>query len=406
MEEERNPQLVRYSWQSLELLASEFKRKPFRLSFPKPLEDTFGEYYVRKYIGKFRTAIVLGVILYSLFGLIDWLTFPHLKEELWLFRFGIFLPVGIVSAVLSFLITKEKELQWAQTLSVVVGGLCIVGMMAVIGGKESVLYVTGLLLVVIYTNALSAIRFRYALLASFIILLSYFLTDLLYIKCGTETLILESAYLLTGNIISLTVNYFLERHTRIDFLNSLILSYEKKQFEKLSYIDPLTGVANRRKFEENLQREWFRLTRLNSPLSLLVIDIDFFKSFNDTLGHPEGDRALIKVAGAISASVRGSTDTIARYGGEEFVVLLPETDLEQAKRTAERIRTTVMGLRIRHPASEAGEFLSVSIGVASVFPSKDKSPKELIQVADQALYRAKEKGRNRVEIVKLSYDQS
>lgn len=161
--------------------------------------------------------------------------------------------------------------------------------------------------------------------------------------------------------------------------------------------DGLTGIANRRAFDEAFEREWRRAARQQEPLTLILLDIDFFKRYNDTYGHQQGDVCLKAVAWAVAAAVRRPADLAARYGGEEFVVLLPATRVEDALAVAEKIRSNVTDLALPHAASEAATHVSVSLGVAGWVPAADGDPLVLLQQADQALYAAKAGGRNRCE---------
>lgn len=162
-----------------------------------------------------------------------------------------------------------------------------------------------------------------------------------------------------------------------------------------STTDALTGLANRRAFDEALNQEWSRGARSRQPLSLALIDIDFFKGFNDLHGHLGGDDCLRRVAQALQAAVpRRNGDLVARYGGEEFAVLLVGTDGEGASTVAERLRSSVAGLAIPHGRSDVAEHVTVSIGAASVAPDGGQPPDSLIAIADRLLYRAKEGGRN------------
>lgn len=169
-----------------------------------------------------------------------------------------------------------------------------------------------------------------------------------------------------------------------------------RKLEALSLQDGLTGVANRRLFDQTLKAEWFRSMRDSQPLSLVLLDIDYFKQYNDRYGHLQGDDCLIKVAQALNAIPMRSTDLFARYGGEEFVLLLPKAALDSAVEIAEKCRGTVLGLAIPHESSGAAGTVTVSIGVASVIPAQDSEPESLFAEADRMLYRAKESGRNRV----------
>jgi diguanylate cyclase (GGDEF)-like protein len=167
----------------------------------------------------------------------------------------------------------------------------------------------------------------------------------------------------------------------------------------LADTDGLTGLANRRTFDRHLELEWLRASRDGTPLSLLLIDVDQFKAYNDIYGHQAGDRCLQAVSEVLARSVTRPGDLVARYGGEEMVILLPDTDAEGASNVAETIRARVEALALRHDANPPLNILTVSIGGATSMPAYEFSraaAKELVAMADQALYRAKTEGRNRV----------
>ncbi len=167
---------------------------------------------------------------------------------------------------------------------------------------------------------------------------------------------------------------------------------------RLAALDDLTQIANRRRFDDRLTQEWRRAQRDETPLSVIICDIDFFKNYNDAYGHLRGDDTLYTVAQAIQATLKRPMDLVARYGGEEFAVILPATDIDGAKRVAIQIKTAVDELRIAHNSSRTSQYITLSFGAAAVVPSIDLSLKQLIETADKALYRAKAKGRNRIEI--------
>jgi diguanylate cyclase (GGDEF)-like protein/PAS domain S-box-containing protein len=160
--------------------------------------------------------------------------------------------------------------------------------------------------------------------------------------------------------------------------------------------DALTGLANRRTFDDILASEWRRAKRANAPLSLLMVDVDHFKQFNDRLGHQRGDECLRAIAEVLAGEARRAGDISARYGGEEFAVLLPATDSAGAAHIAENLRAAVEQFGVDHPLSSAGPKVTVSIGTATVTPMADERVEKLICFADIALYRAKELSRNRV----------
>jgi len=178
----------------------------------------------------------------------------------------------------------------------------------------------------------------------------------------------------------------------------LLIRQQAKLLEEYAFLDPLTHIPNRRQFNNVFDEEWRRALRNREPLSLCMIDIDFFKGYNDTLGHGEGDHCLQQVASAISKSASRGGELVARYGGEEFIVLLPHGDEDAAYRSAENIRQSVEALQIVHPFSSASSVVTVSIGYATVRPADRTTNREnLAKRADDALYKAKQKGRNRIE---------
>lgn len=177
-------------------------------------------------------------------------------------------------------------------------------------------------------------------------------------------------------------------HRQLETLNQTLM--------RLASSDELTRIANRRCFDEYLNREWRRMARERSPLGLILCDIDSFKRYNDTYGHQAGDACLRQVAEAISYRVNRPADLVARYGGEEFVIALPNTSADGTVQVAEMIRCEVKALNIPHSGSSVGGFVTLSLGVAAMIPENESSPAELIAIADKALYEAKAEGRDRV----------
>ncbi|WP_320172588.1 diguanylate cyclase [Maridesulfovibrio sp.] len=179
----------------------------------------------------------------------------------------------------------------------------------------------------------------------------------------------------------------------------LALKRKQKLLEEYAYLDALTEIPNRRHFDNVLRKECNRSLRSHQGLSLLIMDIDDFKGYNDGYGHAQGDEVLRRVAQTLSKALRRAGDFLARYGGEEFAAVLPYTDAKLAVETAEDLRREIESLGIMHKSG--GGALTISLGVASVPPNKEIFPAELLEAADKALYKAKDGGRNRVESVTL-----
>jgi diguanylate cyclase (GGDEF)-like protein/PAS domain S-box-containing protein len=170
----------------------------------------------------------------------------------------------------------------------------------------------------------------------------------------------------------------------------------EEQLKLIASVDGLTGIANRRHFDKTFDLEWRRAMRSAKPLSLIIVDIDYFKNYNDIYGHLAGDSCLQKISHAIRDSLRRAGNFAARYGGEEFIVILPDTNADEAHLFAESLREKIEYLNIEHKDSKVGSTLTISLGVSTTIPKKDSSQVKLISLADKALYKAKQEGRNRV----------
>jgi diguanylate cyclase (GGDEF)-like protein len=171
--------------------------------------------------------------------------------------------------------------------------------------------------------------------------------------------------------------------------------------EQASWEDRLTGIGNRRSFDANLANAWAQSSRAKVPLSLMMVDVDFFKKFNDAHGHQAGDECLRQVASALDGCARRAGDSVTRYGGEEFAVVMFHTSLNEARNISENMLAAVRKLNIRHEQS-SHEIVTISMGLATIVPTVDDDMQQLVEEADKSLYRAKENGRNRAEWLMLS----
>ena len=175
----------------------------------------------------------------------------------------------------------------------------------------------------------------------------------------------------------------------------------QKELEALSFKDGLTGIANRRRFDACLELEWTSARRSGQPLSLILLDIDFFKQFNDLYGHIVGDKCLTSVAQTLALATARPRDVAARFGGEEFVILLPETDEAGALEVAERCQRLVEKLQIPHQKAGDSQWVTFSMGGGTLNPSADMAPSGFVDAVDKLLYAATQKGRNRIEAARL-----
>ena len=171
----------------------------------------------------------------------------------------------------------------------------------------------------------------------------------------------------------------------------------QQELEALSFKDGLTGIANRRQFDASLEREWAQASRDHTPLSLLMLDVDLFKQYNDLYGHLQGDTCLVTIAQALGQAAVRPRDVVARFGGEEFVILLPETDAQGAREVAERCQRLIAQQALEHKLSPHGQRVTLSIGVGTAIPDAAAQHSALLQAVDRQLYAAKQQGRNRIE---------
>ena len=220
------------------------------------------------------------------------------------------------------------------------------------------------------------------------------------IKLTALGIALPVGILLTSSYLLFLAGYWLPTIAPLIGLvgaNLAVTGYYYQNQKRIAFTDGLTKIANRRFFDHFIEQQWSKCQREEQDLAVILCDVDFFKVYNDTYGHQEGDSCLQKVALALSNSVRGN-DLAARYGGEEFVIVLPDSNTETANIVAKRIRSKLKEMQIPHEGSKASKYVSISMGISSVRHSNSISPQELIEAADRALYKAKEQGRDRAVI--------
>lgn len=223
--------------------------------------------------------------------------------------------------------------------------------------------------------------------------------------------ILPQAIFVTGIIFTFLIVFYIHIITKLAHIIQRIvtektneLNEANKKLKKLSRIDGLTGLANRRFMDDFFDKEWLRAIRNKTSISFIIIDIDFFKLYNDNYGHPEGDECLKKVAAKLKEQVNRPGDLVARYGGEEFALVL--TNTENTDYVANNCQQSIEELKIAHEFSKAADVITISVGLCTVVPEKGTDPGLIIETADKALYKAKEAGRNRVEKIILQSEST
>jgi diguanylate cyclase (GGDEF)-like protein len=264
-------------------------------------------------------------------------------------------------------------------------------------------YHVGLMVVVMYGNIVQRLRFWYAVLFS-LTLYAIHIGGVLMIPAFNTRLILPMVGLLGATVVfTLMANYAYERDERRQYLLAqrrkhvlLDLGDVQKRLQRLSRVDALTGVYNRRHFDEYLAQVWQRARHDGQNLAIIMVDVDHFKRYNDHYGHPAGDACLVNIGKAMQDVLRRPGDLVARLGGEEFAAILPSANADVAQAAAERLRLAIRALQIPHAASSTAPIVTASVGVASVQAAPDMAPQTLLAAADAALYQAKHNGRDRV----------
>jgi diguanylate cyclase (GGDEF)-like protein len=234
------------------------------------------------------------------------------------------------------------------------------------------------------------LHFRPALISVVLTIVAFAVSALVF-GLPTTALVRSCGFLVATGAVSALAAWQIERQSRHSFLESRLIAQLAEQ-------DALTGAKNRRVFDEQLARLWQQAVDDQRPIAILLIDVDHFKDYNDRYGHQAGDVALQDVAKAVQAQIHRPLDVLSRYGGEEFAALLYDIDGTQARDIAERMRLAVSGLAIEHRGSRTARVVTISIGIAAIQPSAHRGPLGALQLADEALYAAKVRGRNNVNL--------
>lgn len=379
------------------------------LKFPSRIENLFYAHDMPRRRKRYLILGLVSILLYDIYCFSDMIVLQDIYPTAWLIRLAVVTPIMVTIMLLIYLRKCVRITEALIGSIVVLTALSILVMLLLSNDPNEIHYHTGILIIIIFGNIVVGLRFLTALVCSIIVQALFSALLPVATSMPLEAIINHSFVLLTAIIMSLMGNYQMEAELRRVYLVSLLnrvdsikLARSNRTLEQLSISDPLTGLYNRRYFDAVLEREWRAAQRGGMPLSLLYLDIDYFKLYNDTYGHNAGDRCLVLVAAVISSAVRRPYDVCARYGGEEFIALLPATDAARAGVIAEKIRDGIAGMCIVHEGSEAAGHITVSIGVAGGRTGNMSGPHSLVEAADEAMYTAKRDGRNRVCIMALN----
>lgn len=397
-----SPQL--FNAKKLDYIQKTLKDRPFFLYFENDIETMFYSKRADEYLRILTVGKSMLLLLYGLISIFAVSQFPNavFADDLFIAKF-VFLPIAI--ALMCVLLFAEKpffvrNFQWmAAPVSTVILSSILVGSVSSYDTNFS--QHAAYDVIIITTIVCFGIRVLFPVCVM-IVSISLCMTMLAVSALGWSFDWLKLChYFGLGSLTTLVIVGLMERQERLAFLQELLVAHQTVELDRLNRAldrmareDPLTGLVNRRGFDETLQVEWDRARRDQQPLAMLYMDIDFFKLYNDTYGHNIGDVCLRRVAQTIKGALRRPADMAGRYGGEEFVVLLPNTNQEGAVDVAQRIVKHVDALALPHSRSKAASHVTLSIGIAQMIPEPHHSLKEFIKKADEALYEAKERGRH------------
>jgi len=369
-----------------------FERGYRWLRFDRALESEFQPFYTQAHLLHVRLAGCVGIVMFGLFVLIDIATLP---AEVWVWtagiRAGLIVPAIAITVLFSYPAAWRPYLQWAVFVTSLVTGLATVAIDAVLFQADQIPY-EGILLVALFTYLIVCLQWRKAVLANLVTLIAFVVVELLYQR-DAQARLYQIIYLCAANAVGAYGGYVLEYGTRTKFLMYALLS-------ELAERDGLTGLYNRLALNTHLDMVWRQALRDERAIAVAMVDVDYFKRYNDRYGHAEGDAALKAVAEVIANQARRPLDMATRYGGEEFAVVWYQPAVTELSGMGEQMREAVLALGIAHENSEIGT-LSVSVGIAVMRPTAGQTSADLLHAADSALYQAKEQGRNRVVVIDL-----
>ncbi|MEE2960542.1 MAG: diguanylate cyclase [Myxococcota bacterium] len=387
----------------LERLYELLLRARHKLFFPPFYESQFRKYYAKEFESARRVTICIGATICLAMGILD----KFFLGENWIYLILFRHIVAGSLLVGSVLFTFTQHFRQNQQLTIVavqaIVTVVLTSLIAVAPQQAALVYFSGLILLVLFSTAVARLHLVRGLISTLIIGLTYFSVIVWFDKFPVEILFGHLLFYLAAAILGLAAEYLMERSVRVDYLQNRIVTLLNEELHQVNAQlsqqakqDGLTGLANRFHFDQVLKKEWLRAQRDNFPLSLLLLDLDYFKAYNDTYGHQAGDVCLTQTAQQIKQVARRPGDLAARYGGEEFVVILTDTDLNSAKLLATQINSDIFHLGIPHSNSRVAPYVTASVGCATIIPTNTDQPEELIERADQALYTAKTNGRNQI----------
>lgn len=399
----QSPQPERFD-QLEQQLQQYLARPPFWLRFPPEIDQQFENQGKPIRLRRFIKVSWLSLLFFDLLAISDFFTSPANYQLAWCIRLLLVTPL---SAIILLLLPRPWLANWRGSLLsclliLAATGISLIEILSPAPSIHNEYFHLQWLLILLTGNLLFRLRFGTALPVSAVLFLIYAATTI-FIARGSLPLS-GNAIILMGmvTVISLIAKYRMELDNRISYalktqqkIAHYRLERANKKLAQQAARDGLTGIYNRRMLDDSYQRLWRQAVRKHRPISVLFIDVDHFKRYNDSYGHAEGDACLCWLADILQATAQRPLDLSARFGGEEFVVVLPDTRPEEAGVVAEQIRARVLSTHRPHAGSKEG-CVTVSIGVAGGIPQSSEEINFYIEQADKALYIAKSRGRNQV----------
>ncbi|MBS0234465.1 MAG: diguanylate cyclase [Proteobacteria bacterium] len=366
------------------------------LKFPQRLETAFEYEGSPDRCRQLALGGLFGILLYDLFLISDWLIAPDtFVTALWV-RLGIVTPIALLLIASLFLNPPVAMREFLVAAGgVILGAGSSLYLMLISNGVHNDAQHQSIILILLFVTMIQRVRFWWSVPACLACFAIHAGGLAMLPGYPFEFQVSANTIFACAVVLTLFASYVLERETRMNYLLSLRGRLQRRDLDAKSRRDPLTGLPNRRSLDEAIEA-CDQPAAGGEELAVILIDIDHFKAFNDTAGHQAGDVCLKRVAGIIQSELRDYADDIFRFGGEEFIVLLRGINLPIAVRISERIRRAVEDAAIPHPALAEGEVVTVSLGVASAFLSREIRVGLVISAADAALYSAKRNGRNQV----------
>src|SRR5271169_2175456 len=366
------------------------------LTFEGELEPEFRQTVLDEKLGQIRVNLCLAITLvFAASAMQATLLGSDLNRIAAMIHLLVMIPLLLACLAASFSVRRQRIYPPLTLAASIVAGLGVVAIQLIAALGGTTILFSGLVLTVIFIYFMGGLIFYHGLAANAVVTIAYLAAGIVMQLPGRE-FGYNAMSIVAVNLFCASVVYMHEKTSRTRFLEAALL-------REMVARDGLTGIQNRRMFDQYIHRAWHQAIREGQRVAVVLVDIDCFKDYNDRYGHQAGDECLRAVAVSLTQCARRPLDFVARYGGEEFAIVLYEASREYVAEVVTRIQRSIAELNIPHEASRVASRLTLSIGAAFVLPSPIRTLEGLIQLADEALYCAKEEGRNRVIVMEAEY---